>query len=45
MKIERRKDGRGRGARIRQEPGEVLHGGRDGVPVCTPDCPQAGPER
>ena len=45
MKIERRKDGRGRGAQIRQELGEILHGGMDGVPVCAPDCPQAGPER
>ncbi len=45
MKIDRRKDGRGRGARIRQEPGEILHGGMDGVPVCASDCPRAGPGR
>ncbi len=45
MKIDRRKDGRGRVAQIRQELGEILHGGIDGVPVCAPDCPQAGPER
>ncbi len=45
MKIDRRKDGRRRAARIRQELGEILHGGMDGVPVCAPDCPKAGAER
>ena len=45
MRIERRKDGRGRAAQIREELGEILHGGMDGVPVCAPDCPKAGPER
>ncbi len=45
MKIERRKDGRGRAAQIREELGEILHGGMDGVPVCAPDCPKASPER
>ncbi len=45
MKIERRKDGCGRVARIRQELGEILHGGMDGVPVCAPDCPKAGAAR
>ncbi len=30
-------------ARIRQELGEILHGGMDGVPVCAPDCPKPGP--
>ena len=45
MKIERRKDGRGRVAQIREELGEILHGGMDGVPVCAADCPNAGPER
>ncbi len=43
MKIERRKDGPGRVARIRQELGEILHGGMDGVPVCAPNCPRASP--
>ncbi len=43
MKIERRKDGPGRVARIRQELGEILHGGMDGVPVCAPDCPKPVP--
>ncbi len=32
MKNERRKDGRGRVAQIRQEPGEILRRGMDGVP-------------
>jgi hypothetical protein len=45
MKIDRRKDGRGRVAQVRQELGEILHGGMDGVPVCAPDCPKAGPGR
>ncbi len=45
MKIERRKDGRGRVAQIREELGEILHGGMDGVPVCAADCPNAGPAR
>ncbi len=45
MKIERRKDGRGRAAEIRQDLGEILHGGMDGVPVCAPDCPTADPAR
>ncbi len=43
MKIERREDGRGRAALIRQELGEILRGGMDGVPVCAPDCPRASP--
>ncbi len=43
MRIERRKDGRGRAAQIREELGEILHGGMDGVPVCAADCPRAGP--
>jgi hypothetical protein len=43
MKIERRKDGGGRTAQIRQELGEILHGGADGVPVCAPNCPNASP--
>ena len=45
MRIERRKDGRGRAAQIREELGEILHGGTDGVPVCAADCPRAGPGR
>ncbi len=45
MRIERRKDGRGRVAQIRQELGEILRGGTDGVPVCAADCPRAGPGR
>ncbi len=45
MKIDRRKDGRGRVAQVRQELGEILHGGMDGVPVCASDCPRAGPGR
>ncbi len=45
MRIERRKDGRGRAAQIREELGEILHGGMDGVPVCAADCPRAGPGR
>ncbi len=44
MKIERRNDGHRRVAQIREELGEILHGGMDGVPVCSPDCPKAGLE-
>jgi hypothetical protein len=45
MKIERRKDGCGRAARIREELGAILRVDPQAVPVCAPDCPNAGPGR
>ena len=45
MKIERRKDGRGRARQLREELAQNLRSDSDGTPVCALDCPNAGPER
>jgi hypothetical protein len=45
MKIERRKDGRASADQLREELARILRSDSDGVPVCAPDCPGAGPER
>lgn len=45
MKIEPRKKGGTRDDRIREELGDILRSGSDGMPVCAPNCPNASPER
>ena len=45
MKIERRKDGRGRARQLREDLARILRSDSDGTPVCAPDCPNASPER